>query len=321
MFYALSNDTLVKIRQNILEHTMKHSKIAIIGAGLVGSTTAYALLLKNIAVEIILIDIDETRCHGEILDLSDAHAFNAASKIRSGNVRDAAYADIIIIAAGRAQKLGETRLDLLHTNKKIVTDIFSSIKPINPAAIIIMVTNPVDILTALAQSISGLPRHQVFGTGTLLDTLRLRSIIAQKITVSPESIHAYVIGEHGDSQVVAWSSAEVAGNPLLELPEMHKQNLESIAQEVKNIAYDIIACKGSTHFGIATCVAMICNIIIFDQKLVIPLSTYIERYDVALSMPVVLGENGIEKIVETLLNNKEEKKLAISVKQLKILAL
>jgi L-lactate dehydrogenase len=296
---------------------MKHSKIAIIGAGTVGSTTAYALLLRHITAEVILIDIDEVRCHGEILDLSDTVAFDGASKIRSGTAQDAAQADIIIIAAGKAQDPGQTRSDLLAINKKIITDVFTSIKPINPAAIIIVVTNPLDALTALAQSVSGLPRAQVFGAGTFLDTLRLRGIIAEKTGVARSSVHAYVIGEHGDAQCVAWSSAEIAGTPIAQFSGMDEQNREAIAQQVKDTAYEIIACKGSTHFGIATCIARICEAIIFDQKIVMPLSTYREEYDTVFSMPVVLGEKGIEKMLSIPLNDEERKKLELSVQALK----
>ena len=295
---------------------MKHSKIAVIGAGTVGSTTAYALLLKKITAEIILVDINETRCHGEILDLSDAIAFDGTSKIKSGTHADAAQADIIIIAAGKPQDQGETRSDLLAVNTKIITDIFNAIKPINQATIIIMVTNPLDALTALAQSISGLPRNQVFGTGTYLDTLRLRGIIAEKTNVSRESVHAYVIGEHGDSQCVAWSCAEIAGTPLTQFPGLNIQDFEKIAQQVKNTAYDIIACKGSTHFGIASCIAHICEAIIFDQKLVLPLATYNQEYETVLSLPVILGENGIEKIISMPLNDDEQKQLKNSAMQL-----
>jgi L-lactate dehydrogenase len=296
---------------------MKHSKIAVIGAGSVGSTTAYALLLKNIAAEIILVDIDEKRCHGEILDLSDALAFDGTSKIRSGNAQDAAQADIIVIAAGKAQKPGETRHDLLAANTKIISDIFTAIKPINPAAIVIMVTNPLDALTMLAQSLAELPRNQIFGSGTFLDTMRLRGIIADKLNIARTSVHAYVIGEHGDSQIVAWSCAEIAGTPIEQFPGVEQKDFEVIAQEVKNIAYNIIACKGSTHFGIAACVAHICQAIIFNQKVIIPLSTYIEEYDTVFSMPCVLGENGIEKIISIPLNESEEKKLKISAQELK----
>lgn len=298
---------------------MKHSKIAIIGAGNVGSTVAYALVLKNIATEIILVDIDETRCRGEILDLSDALAFNKISKVRSGNPYDASQADIIVIAAGKAQKPGETRMALLATNKTIISDIFSSIKPIKSHTIVIMVTNPLDILTALAQSLSGLSRNQVFGTGTFLDTLRLRGTIAEKTNVARDSVQAYVVGEHGDSQCAVWSSAEIASIPIAQFPGIEKKDFEAIAEKTKNTAYEIIACKGSTHFGIASCVAAICEAIVFDQKLIIPLSTYIQEYDTVFSMPAIVGESGIEKILSIPLNDFEQKKLADSAQKLKSL--
>jgi len=296
---------------------MKHSKIAIIGAGFVGSTTAYALLLKKITAEIILVDINETRCRGEILDLSDALFFDGASQIRAGTAQDAAKADIIIITAGQAQTPGQTRLELLKTNKSIISDIFTAIKPINPQTIIIMVTNPLDTLTSLAQSLSGLPHSQVFGTGTFLDTLRIRGIIAQQVGVAAASVNAYVIGEHGDSQCVAWSSADIAGTPISEFPGIKKENLERIAQQAKDKAYEIIACKGSTSFGIATCAAAICEAIIFNQKIIMPLSTYIPEYAVCLSMPAILGENGIEKILSIPLNDDEQKQLENSAQQLR----
>ena len=295
---------------------MKHSKIAIIGAGTVGSTIAYTLLLKTIAAEVILVDIDQTRCHGEILDLSDAMFFNGTSMIRAGNPADAAQADIIIITAGKPQKPDETRLDLFATNKAIITNIFTSIKPINPQAIIIMVTNPLDPLTMLAQKFSGLPTHQVFGTGTFLDTLRLRGFVAQKSNVAIESVNAYVIGEHGDSQCAVWSSADIAGTPITQFPGMHQKDLDLIAQQAKDKAYEIIQCKGSTAFGIAACVTKICEAIIFNQKIVIPLSIYIEEYKTCLSMPVILGENGIEKILSIPLNDNEQKALTDAAQQL-----
>ncbi len=295
---------------------MTHSKIAIIGAGIVGSTTAYALLLKKITAEIILVDINETRCHGEILDLSDAMFFNGTSQVRAGTPQDAAQADIIIITAGKPQNPGESRLDLLKTNKAVIADIFANIKPINPQTIIIIVTNPLDPLTMLAQTLSGLPRNQVFGTGTFLDTLRLRGFIAEKTGVAPGSVNAYVIGEHGDSQCVAWSSAEIAGTPISKLPGMKKKDLDLIAQQVKDKAYEIIQCKGSTSFGIAACVAAMCEAIIFDQKIVMPLSTYVPEYKICLSMPAVLGENGIEKVLPIPLSDNEQKKLQNSAQQL-----
>jgi L-lactate dehydrogenase len=295
---------------------MKHSKIAIIGAGIVGSTTAYTLLLKKITAEIILVDINETRCHGEILDLADAIPLNGTSQVRTGTPQDAAQADIIIITAGKPQNPGESRLDLLKANTLIIADIFTSIKPINPQAIIIMVTNPLDPLTMFAQQVSSLPRNQVFGTGTFLDTLRLHGIIADKLNIAPSSVNAYVIGEHGDSQCVAWSSAEIAGTPIMKFPGIATKDLDFIAQQVKDKAYEIIQCKGSTSFGIAACVAAMCEAIIFDQKTIMPLSTYIPEYEICLSMPAVLGENGIEKILPMPLNSDEQKKLTDSAQQL-----
>ena len=295
---------------------MKHSKIAIIGAGFVGSTTAYALLLKKIVAEIILVDINEIRCRGEILDLSDVLSFDETSQIRAGTPQDAANADIIVIAAGKAQEPNEDRRKLLHVNKAIFDSIFASIKPISPQAIIIIVTNPLDLMTYHAQSLAGLARNQVFGTGTYLDTLRLQGIIAKIAGVAQESVDGYVLGEHGDSQFPAWSSVQIAGIPIEQYPTIQRVDLDTIAKTVKDKAYEIIACKGSTYFGIATCVARICEAIVFDQKLVVPLSTYIPEYEICLSMPVILGENGIEKIVPIPLNSDEQKKLSNSAEQL-----
>lgn len=296
---------------------MKHSKIAIIGAGAVGSTTAYALSLKNIIAEIILVDVNEIRCRGEILDLSDALSFGGTSKIKSGSPQDAAKADIIIIAAGKAQEPNQKRSELLKANKPIFDTIFTAIKPINPQAIVIIVTNPVDVMTYHAQSLSGLTHNQVFGTGTFLDTLRLRGIIAEKIGVAQESVDAWILGEHGDTQCAIWSSAQVAGTPIMQYPAIQQKDLNIMAEMAKNKAYEIITCKGSTYFGIATCIARICETIIFNQKLIIPLSTYHEKYDVCFSLPVILGENGIEKTVPIPLNSNEQQQLDYSAQQLK----
>jgi len=296
---------------------MKHKKIAIIGAGAVGSTTAYALVLKNIITEVILVDIDEKRCQGEILDLSDALSFCDASKIRSGTTQDAAQADIIIIAAGIRQKPKQTRIELITTNRSIISAILEQIRPINLHAIIIMVTNPVDILTLDAQQFSGLPRNQVFGSGTFLDTQRLCGILAKKLNITEQSISAYVLGEHGDTQFPAWSSAHIANIPLLNFPLVNQENLNQIAEETRKKAYEIIDCKGATHYGIAACVATMCQAIIFNQKLVMPLSCYIPSFDVCLSMPAVLGENGIENILPIPLNEKEQQQLAHSAEHLR----
>jgi len=296
---------------------MKHTKIAIIGIGHVGSTIAYALILQKITPEIILIDIDEMRCKGEILDLSDALSFDGTSSIKAGTTQDASQADIIIIAAGKPQTNNMTRLELFETNKKIISQIIEQIQPINPNAIIIMVTNPVDLMTYHVQKIANLPHHQVFGSGTLLDTQRLHFIIGAMFNISQESINAFIIGEHGDSQTVVWSCAQIGGIPIHDFPEITQNKLNDIAQIVKNKAYEIISCKGSTCYGIATGVAKICKAIIFDQKLVLPLSVYNNEFDMYLSMPATIGENGIEKILTISLNKEEQEQLQLSAQQLR----
>lgn len=296
---------------------MKSSKIAIIGAGAVGATTAYAILLKNIAAEIVLIDIDQVRCSGEVLDLSDALSFHSASDIRIGSVNDTKDADIIVIAAGIAQKPGQTRAELVTKNRDIITSVMKAITPINPEAIIIMVTNPVDIMTLHAQSLTNIPRNQVIGSGTMLDSKRVGVILADLLGVSERSINTYILGEHGDSQFPAWSSAYIGCVPLLEYPGIDTKKLYDIAQSVKNKAYEIIKCKGATFFGIASCVAALCECILFNQRLIVPVSTYIEEFKVCLSMPVVLGKRGIERHIAIQLNDEEKRLLAASADSLK----
>ena len=288
---------------------MKRTKIAIIGAGAVGSTTAYALMLKNIAGELLLVDINKELCKGEVYDLSDALPFCSTSKIRVGTYKDAAQADIIIIAAGKAQKPGQSRTELLQANCSIMKHIITDMKPIQPNAIIIVVTNPVDILALCVQNVSNLDRSQIFGTGTFLDTQRLRNIVSEKLRMAPQSIHAYVLGEHGDTQFAAWSTASIAGIPIKEFPEITEKDLDTFAQETKGRAYEIIKYKGSTHFGIATCVAAMCENIVYNTKRILPLSVYSEEFKVCFSMPVVLGESGIEQILPPPLNEKEQLQL------------
>ncbi len=299
---------------------MEHAKIAIIGTGSVGSTAAYALILKNIASEIILTDINKELCKGEVHDLSDALPFSSTSQVRVGSLKDASHADIIIITAGARQKVGQKRSELLKTNCAIVKQIISDMKPIQPNAIIIIVSNPLDILTLCAQQVSGLDRSQVFGTGTFLDTQRLRGVLSRKLSIAQQSIHAYILGEHGDTQFAAWSTATIAGIPIIEFPELTQKELEKIAQQAKARAYEIIECKGATYFGIATCVAAMCENIVYDTKRVLPLSLYAPEFDVCLSMPAVLGESGIEQILPPPLSTKEQLQLEKSSEYLQKLA-
>lgn len=296
---------------------MKHSKIAIIGAGFVGSTTAYALMLKSIVAEIILIDINEARCYGELLDLSDSLFYNGTSLIRIGNADDASQADIIIIAAGIPQKKGQSRSELYNVNLEIVQSVLKAIQPINQNAVLIMVTNPLDALTYYAQKHAGLSNGRVFGTGTFLDTHRLRGLLAKKYNVSEQSVHAYILGEHGDSQFAVWSSAQIAGMPVEQLANTKREELETMTQEVRNKAYEIISCKGATYYGIASCIATICKSILFDQNIIMPVSTYSKEFDVCLSMPSVIGGNGIKKVIIPLLSETEQQQLNHSAQQIK----
>jgi len=292
-----------------------NKKIAIIGAGAVGSSIAYALILRNVVAEIILVDIDEKRCKGEILDLSDA-LFWSTAKIKNGNAQDAAQADIIIIAAGARQKPNQPRTELIKTNQSIIAAIIEQIRPINRHAIIIIVTNPVDILTLDAQKFSGLPRNQVFGSGTFLDTQRLCGILSKKLNIAIQSIDAYILGEHGDTQFPVWSTANIAGIPILNFPQINTKVLNQIAEETRKKAYEIISCKGATYYGIAACIATICQTIILNQKLVIPLSCYISSFNICLSMPATLGAEGIEQILPVPLNEIEQQQLVRSAEYL-----
>lgn len=296
---------------------MKHTKIAVIGTGNVGATIAYSLMMRNEVAEILLVDKNIERCKGEFYDLTDSLSFCRASNIQNSTYKEACQADIIIICAGRAQKPGESRLDLLKSNSEIIRSIINQMKPIRSDSIIIMVTNPVDLMTLVAQQEAGLPKNQIFGSGTFLDTQRLRGIISQKLQIAQQSIHAYILGEHGKSQFAAWSSANIGGIPINNFKELDQQFFENAEICTIEKVNEIIKCKGFTNFGIASCVSAICEDIIFDKKRIAPVSCYVEKFGVCLSLPAVLGEKGIEKILDLKLDHKEEKKLEESAKKLK----
>jgi L-lactate dehydrogenase len=296
---------------------MAQSKIAIIGAGRVGSTIAYALILRNSAAEILLVDVNKEVCTGEVEDLSDVLSFSNTSSIGIGTPEQAAQADIIIITAGKAQVPGQSRIDLMQVNAGIIELILSSLQPINPNAIIIIVSNPVDILTRLVQEFGILPKAQIFGSGTMLDTQRLRGFIAKKVNVAEQSVHVYILGEHGDSQFVAWSDGDIGGVPLLQYPGLSKKDLDAIAEKTRNKAYDIIKCKGSTYYGVATCVAIYCENILFNQRRIMPVSCWVESIEATLSFPCVIGSKGVEQIIDIPLNHEEKLLLDRSVEGIK----
>jgi len=286
---------------------VNETRISIIGSGAVGAAIAYALTIKKIAAEILLVDIDTTKRDGEVLDISDG-SFYAGTQVRAGSYLEAGQTDIVVITAGAKQKEGETRIGLLDRNRLILNSVIGSMKPLNPNIILVVVSNPCDVLTNIAQAASGLPKSQVFGSGTFLDSQRLRRSLAKRLMVSESSIHAYIVGEHGDSQVAAFSSASVAGIPLLEYPcepRLTTSELHELAEQAKNKAYAIIKAKGATFFGIATVVTSLCESIVFNQNAIRPVSCFSAKYNTCISLPAVIGSKGVHKVLDIPFSSEE----------------
>lgn len=305
---------------------MNLRKVAIIGCGFVGSSSAFSLMQSGLFSEMVLIDADKDRAEGEAQDISHGLLFARPMKIYAGDYDDIRDAAIIIITAGAAQKPEETRLDLVHKNVKIFEAIIPEIKKRECEGILLIVSNPVDILTYTAIKLSGFPENRVIGSGTVLDTARLRYFVGEHLLVDNRSVHAFVIGEHGDSEIVAWSSANISGIPLDDFCEMrghyhHEEATENIAEMVKNSAYQIIEKKRATYYGIAMSVKRICEAIVRDEKSILPVSSMMHgEYgieDVALSMPAIIGRNGLETKVPIALNAEELEKLKESAETLK----
>ena len=311
------------------KQTINSKKAVMIGCGFVGSASVFALMQSGLFTEIALIDADKNKAEGEAMDISHGIPFASPMKIYAGDYDDVADAAIVIISAGAGQKPGETRLDLVNKNVAIFKSIIPEIAKRNFAGIMLVVANPVDILTQVAIKLSGLPENRVIGSGTVLDSARLRYKLGEHLSVDSRSVHAFILGEHGDSEVVAWSSANVSGVPLSEMCEMrghykHKENTEEIATAVKNSAYEIINKKHATYYGIAMSVKRICEAIVRDEKSILPVSGMIHGMygveDVVLSMPAIVGKNGIERQVPISLDEDEQKQLQKSAQILKEMA-
>ncbi|KKQ27058.1 MAG: L-lactate dehydrogenase [Candidatus Magasanikbacteria bacterium GW2011_GWC2_37_14] len=303
------------------ETKFNKSKIAIIGAGAVGSTAAYVATLKNLAAQIILIDVNETKEAGEVMDIADGLCFVDTGCVKGANFKDAADADVIVITAGLAQKPGETRLDLVKKNATILKSILKQIGKIKSTSIILMIANPVDILTYLAQEWSGLPKNQVFGSGTTLDTARLKTELSHLLKISSHNIHGFVMGEHGDSEFVAWSTVNVGGVAIEKTKLLDKKQYPQIAERVKKEAYEIINRKGATFYGIAMVISEIIEAILYDQHKILPISARLKNWqgisDVCLGAPTVIGRCGVIKHWPINLNANEKKKLQKSANTLK----
>lgn len=304
-------------------------KAAIIGCGFVGSATAFTLMQSRLFSELVLLDVNMEKADGEAKDIAHGIPFAGQMKIYAGTYDDAADAAIIIITAGANQKPGETRLDLVQKNTAIYQRIIPEIVKRDFGGILLIVSNPVDILTYVALKLSGLPENRVLGSGTVLDTARLKYALGEHLGVDSRSVHSFIIGEHGDSEIAAWSSTNVSGIPLNDFCEMrghfnHDAAMDAIAEKVKNSAYEIISKKQATYYGIAMSVKRICECIVRNERSILPVSAMMHgEYgieDITLSMPAIVGIGGVETHVPIALSEEEAEKLVESAKKLKEVA-
>ncbi len=306
---------------------LNERKVAVVGCGFVGSASAFALMESGLFSEMVLIDVNKDKAEGEALDISHGLPFAKPMTIYAGDYKDAEDAAVVVVTAGAGQKPGETRLDLVKKNVAIFNSIIPEITKYNKEGILLIVANPVDILTSVAAKLSGFPENRVFGSGTVLDTARFKYLLGEHLDVDSRSVHAFIIGEHGDSEIAAWSSANVSGIPINDFCEMrghfeHEKSMKRIADDVKNSAYEIIEKKGATYYGIAMSVRRICEAIIRDEKSILPISSIQHDTEsgidgVALSMPAIVGRNGVEGLVPIRLDDEEKVALQASADTLK----
>lgn len=296
---------------------MDNNKVMIVGTGNVGASIAFALINQRTAVnEIVLTDIIAKDAEGEAMDLRDALAVAPSYvKVKNGTYKDARDCDVVVITAGAAQKPGETRMDLLKKNVNILQGMIEQIMASGFDGIFLIVTNPMDVLTYYAMKFSGLPAERVIGSGTVLDSARLRSRIAGYLNINPKSVHAHQIGEHGDTELTLWSLADIGGQKISEL--LNKKTRDDISEYVKNEAYDIIEKKGATYYGIATCVAQILNCILNDEMRVLAVSSYDHFSDTSFGFPSIVGRQGIVRRLDLKLSEREGIELQKSINTLK----
>ena len=292
---------------------MNNKKVIIIGCGNVGMSYAYALLNQRTNVtELALIDLDKKRVEGEVMDLNHCLAVAPTKiNIKLGEYSDCKDADIVVIAAGANQNPGETRMDLINKNSSIFKTIINSVMENNFNGIFLVATNPLDVMTYLTWKYSKFPTNKVIGSGTSLDTSRLRFLIGDRLGINPENINAYVIGEHGDSEFVPWSNVNIALEPIDKF--LNVEELDKIALEVKNAAYEIINRKGATYYGIGMCLVKITNAILGDENTVITVSTYDDTNDLFVGLPTIINKEGAYKKIYIHLNEEETNKLQNSI--------
>lgn len=305
---------------------METNKISIIGAGFVGSTSAFAIMSEGLAGDIVLVDVNREKAEAEAMDLRHGAAFVKTVNIVSGTIEDTKNSDLIIITAGIGQKPGETRLDILKKNIPIFKSIVPELVKFSPDAILLVVSNPVDILTYITYRYSGLPASRVFGSGTVLDTSRLKSILSKSFSIDARNIHAYIIGEHGDSEIAAWSATKIAGMSIEQYEQVvfNKTDAnfkENILSEVRNAAYEIINRKGYTNYAVALAIRRIVEAVLRDEQSILTLSSLFSGEngitDIYMAMPCVVGKTGIQRILPIPLDKNERANLKKSAEILK----
>jgi L-lactate dehydrogenase len=307
-------------------HAPHPRKVAVIGAGNVGATFTYTLVLNGLVGEIVLIDVDRERAEGEAMDISHAVPLSNPVRVWAGDYSDSAGADVVVVTAGTAQRPGETRIDLVKRNAEIFSDVIPSITEHNDTGILLIATNPVDVLSCLAWRMSGFPSKRVIGSGTVLDTARFRYLLGEYLGLDPRNVHAYVVGEHGDSEVPVWSLANVAGMRLDEYCRREECDIgdavrERISHQVRDAAYEVIERKGATYYAVAVALVRIVESILRDQHTVLSVSNLVPGLygigDIYFSLPAVIGRGGVERVVHLALDQAETEALRKSASVLR----
>jgi L-lactate dehydrogenase len=304
----------------------RSQKVGLVGTGLVGSSFAYALMQRGIASDLVLIDANAEKAVGEMMDLNHGLSFTKPMKITAGNYSDLAGAKVVVITAGTSQRPGESRLDLLARNTAIFRSIIPEVVKNNPSGIILIATNPVDILTFISLQESNLPPAKVIGSGTILDTSRFRFLLGQYYEVDTRSVHAYIVGEHGDSEIPLWSMANIGGVRLQEFAplknkEYDQEEMNKLFVSVRDSAYEIIKRKNASYYAIGLGLLSIVEAILGDYRSVLSISTLMTGqygvHDICLSLPLVVGENGVEEILTLPMNTEEQDGFRASADKLK----
>ncbi|MBM6629704.1 L-lactate dehydrogenase [Mammaliicoccus vitulinus] len=303
----------------------KGKKVVLVGNGAVGSSYAFSMINQGICDEFVIIDLDKKKVNGDVMDLNHGTVYGPSPiKVKAGEYKDCNDADLVVICAGAAQKPGETRLDLVAKNMKIFKSIVDEIMRSGFDGIFLIATNPVDVLTYATMKFSGLPKERVIGSGTILDTARFRYLLSEEFDVAPQSVHANIIGEHGDSELPVWSHANIAGKPLrsiIEQDDSRKHRVEEIFVQTRDAAYEIIEAKGATYYGVAMGLMRITKAILNNQDVVLTVSAYLEgeygHEGVYIGVPALINRSGIKEVIEIPLDEEETSLFNHSVKVLK----